>query len=132
MVCIYCGSKTKVTNSRSSVAKASTWRRRECLQCLSIVTTRETADYAEALRVKTKNGLEPFLRDKLLLSIHFSVSHRKTALTDATQLTDTIINSLLKLANNGLLETSNIRANVLKTLQRFDAVAGAHYEAHHR
>lgn len=132
MVCIYCGHKTKVTNSRTSVRHCATWRRRECLKCHSIFTSREGPDLENSLRVhKSDSLLEPFYRDRLFISITNSLSHRKTALSDATELTDTIINRLLSLHTNGLLEKLIIRNTVLEVLERFDPVAGAHYDARH-
>ena len=132
MVCIYCEGNTKVTNSRTSVKGASTWRRRECLRCGSIVTTRENVDYEGAVRVRKKTArLEPFKRDKLLISLHNSLSHRKTALTDATQLTDTVIQKLAHLHTNGVLDTAVIIESAHAILSRFDPAAGVHYQAHH-
>lgn len=158
MVCIYCNSKTKtaVVNSRVSAKSACVWRRRSCPHCASIITTREQVDYQNALRVqKTSSGpnapggrlgagtrfspnidstssLEPFQRDRLFLSIHNSLSHRKTALNDSTQLTDTIIAQLLPLQTNGVLTTSSISNVTASILNRFDSVAGIHYHAHHQ
>ena len=132
MVCIYCGNKTKVSNSRTSKNSHSTWRRRECSNCHSIFTTREHVDLSAALRVKnSKNDLQPFSRDKLLISVHESLSHRKTPLRDASELTDTIITKFSKLHVNGVLETRTITAVTLQALERFDNAASVHYRAHH-
>jgi transcriptional regulator NrdR family protein len=132
MVCIYCGSKTKVGNSRSSVKTHSTWRRRECLGCHSVFTTRETVDYSGALRVRDQNGrLEPFQREKLVISLHNSLSHRKTAISDATALTDTIITRLVSLQQKGIIQIEQIKSSTLSTLKQFDQPAASHYKAHH-
>lgn len=133
MVCIYCDSKAKtaVVNSRVSARTGTTWRRRQCASCGSIITTREYVDYENALRVRKGNVLEPFLRDRLLVSVYNSLSHRKTALNDATELTDTVINSLLKLQTNGVLEKTAVIDAVQQVLGRFDQAAATHYKAHH-
>ena len=132
MVCIYCGNKTRVSNSRGSKKAHSTWRRRECLGCGSIFTTREQVDFGGAIRVRKASGrLEPFQRDKLLISLNDSLSHRKTALRDATALTDTIMHGLAKLHTNGILEVSVLLDSAYRALNRFDKAAGVYYRAHH-
>lgn len=133
MVCVYCGGKTAVKNSRGSAARQTTWRRRECLTCRSLVTTREQIDYGSAWRVKSSSSqpLRPFLRDKLFLSVYESVSHRKTALEDATQLTDTIIPLLGSLQHTGIIPVSGIIRTTTTVLGHFDKAAGVHYQAHH-
>ncbi len=96
MVCIYCSEKTQVTNSRASPKTRRTWRRRECTSCKSVVTTYEQIDYASALRVINKQtDLQPFSRDKLFMSLNRSLQHRETALTDASDLADTVTHRLL-------------------------------------
>lgn len=133
MVCIYCGSKDKtaVVNSRSSSRTQTTWRRRQCKQCGSVLTTREYIDLESALRVQSSDALKPFLRDRLFVDVHKSVSHRKSALADARELTDTIITALLALQANGILTTQQITETTHKTLARFDSAASVHYNAHH-
>ena len=129
MVCIYCNSKTKVSNSRSNV---TTWRRRECTACKSVFTTYERPDYKAALRVEnTAKHLEPFLRDKLFLSLVDALAHKKTALGDASSLCDTIITQLAHEHRNGLLTTQQIAACSVTTLKRFDTVAASVYAAKH-
>lgn len=131
MVCIYCDSnaKTAVVNSRSSSKTHTTWRRRQCKHCDSIVTTREYIDLETALRINTSNGLKPFLRDRLFVDIYNVVSHRKTALSDATELTDTIISTILTLHDQGILESSTLVKTAYDIVRRFDPAAGVAYEA---
>jgi transcriptional regulator NrdR family protein len=132
MVCIYCDSKTKVTNSRSSNRTLQTWRRRECHSCRSTVTTREQLDPATAIQVQSHDALQPFLRDRLFLSLHRSLSHRKTALTDAGELTDTIMRQLYSIHTKGILKSSVIKETAHEVLSRFDPAAATHYQAHHQ
>lgn len=132
MVCIYCGSDTQVINSRLQKQSNQVWRRRKCLQCGAIFSTHEAAAYDAAWRVRTaQSGLQPFQRLKLLISLHKSLEHRKTALTDATALTDTIMGKLLRAADRGTLEPEQIAFIAYEVLQRFDAAAAVHYKAFH-
>lgn len=133
MVCIYCGSKTQVNNSRPSGDKHQIWRRRSCLSCNAVFTTHETVDLANSLRVKTVAGsLEAFSRDKLFLTVHQSLMHRKTATADAGRLCDTIIDRLVAGNRGGVLQTSFISAVSSQVLGRFDGVAGSVYSARYR
>jgi transcriptional regulator NrdR family protein len=82
--------------------------------------------------VKDKSGaLRPFWRDKLLISIHSSLTHRKAGLNDASGLTDTIIAELLTIAKNGVLEVAQIKLAISIALKRFDSAAAVYYDAHH-
>jgi len=133
MVCIYCGGKTQVTNSRHQKQLNQVWRRRKCLQCQAMFSTHEMAAYDAAWRVQTANSaLVPFNRYKLLISLYKSLEHRPTALEDATALTDTIIGMLLKSARNGLIEARIITTAAAEVLQRFDTAAAVHYQAFHQ
>lgn len=78
-----------------------------------------------------KKRLEAFQRDKLLLSIHDSLKHRKTATSDATGLTDTVIARLYPLMQNTIIEKIDITVITLEILQRFDKTAATHYAAFH-
>lgn len=133
MVCIYCSSKTQVANSRPSKKSSSTWRRRQCLVCGAIFTTREQPDYHGSIRVSniTSKALRPFARDKLFVSIYLSLSHRKTALPDAEALTATIIGQLVAQSSNGIINVTEITATSLKTLNNFDRAGATFYAAHH-
>jgi transcriptional repressor NrdR len=132
MVCIYCGGDTQVINSRLQKRLNRVWRRRKCLECAAIFSTHEQADYAAAWRVRLSNGsLRPFSQNHLLLSLYKSLEHRKTALTDAEALLDTIISSLQPQIVQGALEIAAIRELSLYTLEKFDKAAGVSYAAFH-
>lgn len=77
------------------------------------------------------NRYKPFLRDKLWLSIYDSLKHRKTAINDATALTDTIIAKLYPLMTNGSFENQVLASITVQTLQHFDKAAATHYAAYH-
>lgn len=75
---------------------------------------------------------QPFLRDKLLLSLHRSLQHRPTALSDALGLSNTVISRLLPVARNGQLATSVVATVSLETLRNFDKAAAVSYQAFHQ
>ena len=129
MVCIYCGSKTSVTNSRGRNGGLNVWRRRSCPSCKAIFTTSESVDETKALLVQHRSQFEQFLRDKLLLSVYESLRHRKTALADATALTDTILNTLIPQFEDGKLSSKSITETTVTILNRFDKAAATHYVA---
>jgi transcriptional repressor NrdR len=132
MVCIYCGSDTAVTNTRPQKRLNNIWRRRHCKACGAIFTSIEAADLAYSVSYKKPTGdLEPFSRDKLLLSIHESCKHRSDAAEAASALTDTIIQQVLPTINDGLVARGDIVVIAKKTLAHFDKTAATHYTAFH-
>lgn len=131
MVCLYCSKDTGVINSRLQKKQNQVWRRRQCLSCGSIFTTLEKPDHATTLTVKTNTRYKPFVRDKLWLSIYDSLKHRKTALIDATALTDTVIAHIYSSTTSGSID-QEVLANVVQSiLQRFDKAAATYYLAYH-
>lgn len=135
MVCIYCGSsKLRIINSRSQKRLNQTWRRRHCENCGATFTSLETIDYSRSLVVKTRNGtIEPFIREKLLISILKSCQHRETALLDARGLLDTVLQKITaSVAGDRPISLFLIATSTLETLQWFDKAASTHYEAYHR
>lgn len=133
MVCIQCGSETRVINSRHQKRTNRVWRRRQCLNCKNVFTTEESAQYAAAWLVKAKSGaLQPFSRDKLFLSVIDSLKHRKTALVDAEALAETIISKLVSSASNGTIDSQSISQITLVALNRFDKAASVRYQAIHQ
>jgi transcriptional regulator NrdR family protein len=98
-----------------------------------VFTTEESVNYAGSWRVRYPNGsLEAFQRDKLLLSLHRSCQHRKTALSDAQGLTDTVIKKLLTQINDGIINSTVIAQTTQVALNRFDNAASVHYAAFHK
>jgi transcriptional regulator NrdR family protein len=133
MVCTYCGSKTEVVNSRHQKRLNQVWRRRHCLNCGAIFSTHEATSYEGSWRVQTAtSGLQPFLRDKLLLSVHKSLEHRPDSTTDASAITATIVSQLGQLSDKGLITSKQIIKTVQETLDNFDKPAAVHYAAFHK
>jgi transcriptional regulator NrdR family protein len=131
MVCAYCGSSTKIVNSRHLKRINGTWRRRVCNKCQAIFTTNEVAQYDALWSIKNARGiLSQFERDKLFISIYDSCKHRKAARSEASDLTNTVINALIKIADDGLIAKSDLMMITYGVLDRFDKVAAIHYQAY--
>jgi transcriptional repressor NrdR len=132
MVCLYCASPTRVTNSRPQQGGTHIWRRRLCTGCGAIFTSREQPELHTALVVENRDGsLSPFNRDRLLLDLYESCKHRHSAADDATALTRTVI-ELICLANKqALIKRHTIAQTTLSVLQRFDPTAATIYAAYH-
>lgn len=133
MVCIYCGGKTQVTNSRLQKRLNHTWRRRECTICHAVFTTEEAPELTTSLSVRPGNGKpQPFSRDKLFASVLRAVGHRKTHVEDAGALTDTIIAKLLLSTTQAAVTPAEIVVIAYETLQHFDTAAAVQYQAYHQ
>lgn len=129
MVCIYCGHKTKVTNSRPQKADNQTWRRVECKSCRATVTTLESIVLNDALRVEKRNNhYEPFSRDKLYISIYKAVDHLDNPAITATHLTATILRHLIKAKPlDPIINSRQIGIAAAQVLKRFNAAASVRY-----
>lgn len=132
MVCIYCGQKTQVTNTRQQRRTNRTWRRRSCEGCGAVFTSSESPDLSKSVVVVLPTGaFSAFQRDKLMISVYDAVRHRKTAQADATALTDTIIAKILAVADAGGITRNNLTQITLGVLAAFDTAAASHYAAFH-
>lgn len=131
MVCVYCGNETKVVNSRLQKKANQVWRRRRCELCEAIFTTLEGVESSQAVRIRRNSHLEPFSRDKLLLSIYESLRHRKTAVADATALTGTILGQVYSMIDNAAIERDSVVEITGAVLERFDTAAATSYRAFH-
>jgi transcriptional repressor NrdR len=132
MVCAVCGNETKVTNSRLQKRSNRVWRRRQCLKCAAIFTTEEAIDQGTVWLIRSSSGaLRPFSRDQLFLSVFRACEHRKTALSDAGSLSDTIIRRLEGHVNDGRLDSAVVVQASLVALNRFDKTAATVYQAFH-
>ena len=131
MVCVYCAGPTRVTNSRLQRRINNIWRRRLCSHCAASFTTLEKADLSNSFMVQINTTtLEPFLKEKLFLSIYRSCGHRSTAIRDAAALTDTVIANLPFPAAQSI-EAKDIARVTYKVLLRFDGIAATFYKAYH-
>ena len=80
--------------------------------------------------ITSQKALESFQRDILFESIKDSLQHRKTALEDASAITDTVLAMLLRL-KQPKLEKTTITEATHSVLARFDPTAAAVYSAKH-
>ena len=133
MVCIYCQSKTRVSNSRLQKRTNQVWRRRQCLNCHAIFTSLEHSAYDNTLAVQLGTShIVPFQRDVFFLSIYEALRHRKSGASDASALTDTVLGKLLAgQANQGLIQRQTIVRTASDVLKRFDKAAHVQYMAFH-
>ena len=131
MVCIYCGGDTKVTNSRGQKKSNQIWRRRQCLNCLAVFSTEERAVTDNSLLFARLKRVEPFSREKLLLSVYDALRHRKTAITDATALCDTIWHKLPAHIQGAQIQRDDLVKATHAVLQRFDRAGATAYLAFH-
>lgn len=130
--CPYCASSSFVNNSRATAKGTQTWRRRECSRCHSIWSTKEAVDLSKShVFIAPKNTSQPFSRDMLFVSLIDSLKHRKTALADATALTDTIL-SLILAQKSAKVSRDVLIGIVYPTLKRFDKTAAEVYRSTHK
>lgn len=120
-----------VINSRPQKRHNNIWRRRQCSACKAVFTTFETPDLFRGLSVRRLRKIEPFSRDKLYLSIHSTLGHRKTATEDASALTATALGKLWRLVSDGSVEDREIALVVSEILTAFDKAAAISYKAYH-
>jgi transcriptional regulator NrdR family protein len=132
MVCLYCGSKLSVSNSRPQKRSNSVWRRRNCSNCKAIFTSVESIDPTSTLMYQGfDKHTEPFSRDKLFISVYEACRHRKTASEDARHLSDTVIMQLLGAKHSAILRRHHVVTVTTGALERFDRPAAIQYLAYH-
>jgi transcriptional repressor NrdR len=133
MICIACGGKTEVINSRPAENALTVWRRRRCSSCHKMFSTREKPDLSRSVRVKKDgNQEEPFSEDKLFLSVHECLSHQKDALEASRALSDTIMQQVLLGDTTTVIESQKIADITYRVLERFDKAGAVYYRAHHK
>lgn len=78
MKCIYCSHKeTSVINSRKTKGSSLIWRRRHCLKCDSLFTTREGTFLDNLFLIKRSGKRQRFIYEKLFASIFLSLDAGK-------------------------------------------------------
>lgn len=83
------------------------------------------------LTITSDSQSKPFSRDELLLHIYDSLKHRKTAMNDATALTDTIIGRIVSKNSEAIITNAYLSDIVDDVLQNFDKVSSIHYQAYY-
>jgi transcriptional regulator NrdR family protein len=88
--------------------------------------------YGQAVSVRRGRTLEPFSRERLLISIYTSCQHRENPVEAASGLADTVLEQLLNNFQDGSVELATIARTTYKVLLRFDNAAATHYQAFHK
>jgi transcriptional regulator NrdR family protein len=102
------------------------------MNCETVFTTEENVLYGQCWAVRDKSSkIRPFSKEKLFLSIYKSCEHRKTAITDSSSLTNTVIKRMISYANTGIIDAPKIKQVTQTALNRFDRSASVHYHAFH-
>lgn len=129
MVCVYCGQKTEVVNSRRQVKANNVWRRRQCFTCQAVFSTIEQADLTTSLAVIDKNGrIVAFSREKLLMSVLLALKDSQKQFEHAPQLCQTVISKLLK-TKRASFNSRDIIVTVSSILKNFNHQAYVRYLA---
>ena len=101
------------------------------MKCLAIFTTHESIDLSSTLRVGSGSSLQPFLVDMLFTEVLLALQDRKNCYIDARELTNTVIQKLLKLPEAPLFTPQAISAVTSAVLKRLDKRAWHRYAAEH-
>jgi transcriptional regulator NrdR family protein len=119
-------------NSRHQRKLNQIWRRRKCTNCGAVLTSHEAYEFAGSLRYKSPDGkLIPFKKEKLFLSVLKTCEHRKSALDDAIELTQTIMGKLIKVSDSGVITAQSVSNITFSVLKNFDHAASVQYAAYH-
>lgn len=96
MFCPFCYSdQISVTNSRPTNKDTQIWRRRKCLKCGEVFTTREKIDISYVIVEKRDGRRVQYSHPKLYSGIYHSLSGRKRMdRGDAGEIAETIIQKI--------------------------------------
>lgn len=131
MVCIYCGSQTQVTNSRHQKRANHIWRRRKCSVCSTVFSTIERTDYDLSFIVEKQSGqLEPFLQEKLYISIYKSLDHMASSQEKAKHISDNVLGKLLTPPVKSKINSKVIAKTVAETLKNYNMAAFIKYKSY--
>jgi transcriptional regulator NrdR family protein len=131
MVCVYCGAKTQVSNSRLQKRSNQVWRRRFCSRCEATFTTHEAVDLSSTLLVDSGDSMKPFLPDMLFTEVLLALQDRKNNYLDAREVTNTVIKQLLKLPDKPIYKPQQISSAASAVLKRLDRRAWLRFVAEH-
>lgn len=129
MFCPKCNSNTlQVSNSRPVKRNNQVWRRRNCATCQNTFTTRESIDLSSIFRVrKFNNELEPYFRNKILVSLLRSLDHMQNSPELADALTDTVEAQLIRGIHEDIIPSREIAKVCLEVLKKFNTSAYVKY-----
>lgn len=131
MVCPYCSGRTKVVNSRRQKRNNNVWRRRHCSGCSAVFTSIESPNLSSTLIVNQNGTYKPFLTDLLYTEILLTISDRKDCYIAARELTNSVIQFLLRSPQKPVFTPTDINQAVAGVLKRFSKRAWQRYSAEH-
>ena len=104
------------------------------MACGATFTSIERADYVTSLAFEDRvSHILPFSRDVLFISVYEACKHRSKAITEAAELTDTIIRKIMtEPVEDGKVTRATLLRIALQTLQSFDDAAATYYSAYHK
>jgi len=129
MKCPYCGSKTKVIDSRN--ASEGIRRRRECLACGQRFTTYERVAPIRLVVVKADGRREEFDRDKLLSGVRKACAKRAVSTEAIEELVGGIEGKLYSRGEREV-ESRVIGEMVMERLRKLDDVAYVRFASVYR
>jgi len=126
MKCIYCNQeKSEVINSRGIKGNSMVWRRRSCLNCKKIFTTKESP-IADNLFVLKRNGSrQRFIYEKIFTSIFKVINTGKNRDSGddaklAKKISEHVIEKLFSISNNRVVSSKSIIELVYKELKKIN------------
>lgn len=134
MNCIACGNgKLAIINSRKHTRDVRVWRRRRCETCQLVFTTNELPEYSGAFTIitgKRKKDRAVFSKALLLRDLFLAGSHMKDQ-EALIWLAETCSAKAFRLSAVAefTVPLKEYRAIVLETLEAYDKLLAANYEA---
>jgi transcriptional repressor NrdR len=126
--CPYCGSDSRVLDSRGSTDAVR--RRRECLECGRRFTTYERLAPPEIRVAKRDGGTEPFDRDKLVRIVKRVTRDRGVTPKAAEDLARGLEAELVD-AGAQVVTTSQVADRLLTRLRELDALAASRFASNY-
>ncbi len=119
MKCIFCKSKTRVTDKRDSPDGIR--RRRECLKCRKRFTTYEKPEKKEIIIVKKDGRREKYSRDKIKNGVIKACDKRPISIEKIDKLIDEIEEKLLSKGKE--VKSEKIGDIIMNKLKKLDKIA---------
>ncbi|MEX0749114.1 MAG: ATP cone domain-containing protein [Candidatus Saccharimonadales bacterium] len=127
MHCPFCGHKrTEVYNSRNTSQSRRIWRRRRCRRCQRAFTTYEASDLSWLTISKQAGHSEPYIRSKLLVSLHHACQGLDNHIEMIDALTNTVEDQLIGLQQE-TISAREVADTTLTILKRFHTSAYLRY-----
>jgi transcriptional repressor NrdR len=131
MQCPYCGSDSKVLDSRQTEEGRAVRRRRECLGCMRRFTTYEKVEEMPLVVVKKDGRREPFEQSKIRRGILTACEKRPVSM----EVVDELVHSIERDIRSNLVrevESRVIGEMVMDRLREIDEVAYVRFASVYR